>query len=245
MSLEAEHSPEEIRRRLEAKKRHSYLGDAILGAIDGCVTTFAVVAGAMGGKLSAGVALLLGTSNLLADGFSMAVGNFQRAKSEQELLQKIRKTEERHVAQIPEGEREEIRQIFAQKGFKEPVLSEIVLGITKDKKLWVDTMLIEEYGLELEKQSPTKTGLVTFLAFLSVGAVPLFPFCSSIFFNTEQMYSGSILATALAFFGIGALKGNIVRRPIFWSGFETLLIGSIAALLAYFVGFLLRGYISF
>src|SRR4030095_16791056 len=76
--LEKDHTPAAIRKRLESVKKSSYLGDVVLGAIDGCVTTFAVVSGVSGGQLPAAVALLLGTANLLADGFSMAVSNFQR-----------------------------------------------------------------------------------------------------------------------------------------------------------------------
>ena len=44
-SAEAEHSPDAISVRLANKPVHGYLGDAVLGAIDGCVTTFAIVAG--------------------------------------------------------------------------------------------------------------------------------------------------------------------------------------------------------
>src|SRR4029453_12310989 len=116
--LEKDHTPAAIRKRLESVKKTSYLGDVVLGAIDGCVTTFAVVSGVSGGQLPAAVALLLGTANLLADGFRMAVSNFQRAKSERELIENARRREERHIERIPDGETEEIRQIFLAKGFQ-------------------------------------------------------------------------------------------------------------------------------
>lgn len=239
VSLEAEHHPIAIQERLSAKKRHNYLGDAVLGALDGCVTTFAIVAGAFGGQLSARIALLLGTANLLADGFSMAISNYQKTKSERDLVAKIRRTEERHIEKIPEGEREEIRQVFQQKGFKEPVLGEIVEQITKDRKQWVDTMIVEEYGLALDGPNPLVAGWTTFLAFVLVGAIPLVPLCVPIL-QDEKMYLISITATALAFFGIGLLKGALVSHKIFWSGLETLLTGGIAAGLAYGVGSFIR-----
>ncbi len=116
--LEAEHRPDRIRERLGAEQRHSYLGDAVLGGIDGCVTTFAVVAGCAGGGLPAGVAILLGLANLLADGFSMAAGNFQAAKTRRDQVDRARLHEERHVEHVPEGEREEVRQIYRRKGFE-------------------------------------------------------------------------------------------------------------------------------
>lgn len=80
--LKADHEPHVIRSRLAVKARHGYLGDAVFGAIDGCVTTFAVVAGAMGGGLEHTVVVILGFANLIADGFSMAVGNYLSTKSE-------------------------------------------------------------------------------------------------------------------------------------------------------------------
>ena len=76
------HSEEAIAARLAGATRHSYLGDFVLGAVDGAVTTFAIVAGAAGAGLSSGVAIVLGLANVLADGFSMAAGNFLKAKAD-------------------------------------------------------------------------------------------------------------------------------------------------------------------
>lgn len=238
--LEAEHQPEIISERLEAKKQSSYLGDAVLGAIDGCVTTFAVVCGVLGGQLRPSVALLLGAANLLADGFSMAVSNYQRAKSERELIEKVRRTEERHIAKIPEGEKEEIYQIFRRKGFAEPILSQVVETITKDKKLWIDTMLTEEFGLSLAGTTPWKAGMATFLAFVLVGTTPLLPFVFAPIVSPSASFIWSFALTTIAFFFIGGIKGKILNLPVLRSGLETLLLGSGAALLAYGVTFGLR-----
>jgi hypothetical protein len=85
--LEPEHRPEAVRRRLAERRGQSYLGDAVLGGIDGCVTTFAVVAGAVGGGFPGLVVIVLGFANLLADGFSMAVSNYQGTKSQRERVE--------------------------------------------------------------------------------------------------------------------------------------------------------------
>jgi VIT1/CCC1 family predicted Fe2+/Mn2+ transporter len=238
--LQKEHTPEAIRRRLEVKKKLSYLGDAVLGAIDGCVTTFAVVAGASGGKLAPAIALLLGSANLLADGFSMAVSNYQRAKSERELLAKARIIEEKHIDQIPEGEKEEVRQIYQRKGFGEPLLGRIVEQITRDRRLWIDTMLQEEHGFSLREVSPLRSGLVTFLAFLVVGSIPLVPYL--LFFNLSPQwrFGASASLTVAAFFGIGFVKGILLNKPPLRTALETLGVGTGAAGLAYGVGSLLR-----
>jgi len=240
--LEAEHVPEAIAQRLAAKKKHSYLGDAVLGAIDGCVTTFAVVSGVVGANLPHGVAIVLGLANLLADGFSMAVSNYQRAKSDKERTEQARRREEKHIDEIPEGEREEIRQIFSRKGFEGSVLDEIVQIITQDRKRWVDTMLTEELGLQLEGPTPLKAGTITFVGFFLAGMIPLLPFLLTMHLTAQEVFFMSTCATGLSFFLIGVLKGWVLDRPLFFSGLETLLIGGCAAALAYIMGVWLRNF---
>lgn len=234
--LEAEHTAEAIRQRLAERKPYSYLGDAVLGAIDGCVTTFAVVAGVAGANLPRSVALILGLANLVADGFSMAVSNYQRNKSEREIIERARRTEERHIDEIPEGERREIEAIFAGKGFAGEVLRDIVRVITRDRRRWVDTMLTEELGLRLVAPHPHRAALITFVAFCAAGMIPLLPFVSPIAVGAAGMFWVSSVATATAFFAIGMAKGHVLDRPVLRSGLETLLVGGSAALLAYLVG---------
>jgi vacuolar iron transporter family protein len=237
--LEIEHHPHAIRDRLQERHRPRYLGDAVLGGIDGCVTTFAVVAGAVGGGLSAGVVVILGFANLLADGFSMGVSNYLGTKSELQEMDEIRRNELLHIEAVPHGEREEIRQIFASKGFEGEVLDKIVEVITSNHDLWIETMLREEHGFGSGVRKPIAAGLATFLAFLFVGLIPLLPFLAPRL-ATEQRFQFSAIITAIAFAAIGVAKGVVVKHSIVRSGFETLVVGSIAALLAYLVGFWLH-----
>jgi VIT1/CCC1 family predicted Fe2+/Mn2+ transporter len=237
--LVAEHQPAAIRRRLATEQEPSYLAAAVLGAIDGCVTTFAVVAGATGGGFAPVVVIVLGFANLIADGFSMAASNYLSIKSQREQVETARLREELHITRIPEGEREEIRQIFAQKGFSDVVLQRIVDTITGNHRLWVETMLTEELQLPARSPDPLRSGLATFLAFVLVGLVPLAPFLLP-GLPPAQAFAGSAVATALAFFAVGVAKGLALRRPPLRSGLETLLLGGAAAGLAYIVGYWLR-----
>ncbi|MEN8261661.1 MAG: VIT1/CCC1 transporter family protein, partial [Pseudomonadota bacterium] len=170
------HTPEEISSRLERGPVRSYVRDFIYGAIDGTVTTFSVVAGASGAALSADIVIILGVANLLADGFSMAVSNFLGTRAEEQLLAKTRRQEYAHIRIFPEGEREEIRQIFARKGFSGDDLEHVVTVITSDMECWVDTMLAEEHGLSLNGPQAWKAALATFVAFFIVGSIPLWTF---------------------------------------------------------------------
>lgn len=237
--LVAEHNPQAIERRLAAQRSHSYVGDAVLGGIDGCVTTFAVVAGSLGGGFSSTVLLVLGFANLVADGFSMAVSNYLGTKSTQAQVEQARREEERHIAWFPEGEREEIRQIFAQKGFSDETLDNIVATITVNRRLWVDTMLTEELGLPLEGPQALRAGGSTFVAFVLVGLIPLLPFLIP-GLAMGQAFAASIAATLLAFASIGVARGVVLQQPILKTALETLLTGGTAALLAYAVGYWLK-----
>lgn len=234
-----EHHPDAIRSRLAKSAKKQNISAAVLGAIDGCVTTFAIVSASVGAGLSASVALVLGLANLLADGFSMAVSNYESIKAEHEFAADIRRTEERHIEQVPAGEREEIRQIFASKGFEGEVLEKIVETICSDRRLWVDTMLVEEHGLQLSAPSAWRSALVTYSAFLCIGALPLLPFLFPGLAVRQQFILSAVVA-AMVFFSIGMMKSLVFSKPILRAGLSTLLTGGAAAGLAYLTGYLLR-----
>lgn len=173
-------------------KQHieDYLGEFVYGGIDGAVTTFAVVAGAVGAGFSAKVLLVLGFANLIADGFSMSVGAYLSNKSEQELMTKKGQS----IADEP---------------------------------------------------SPVINGFMTYLAFIFVGLVPLLAHTFDALFNngegaSTRLFMIASLLTAVAFIGIGILKSRVARTPIVRAITETLILGAIAAVLAYVLGDLLE-----
>jgi VIT1/CCC1 family predicted Fe2+/Mn2+ transporter len=234
--VEHGHSKEAIETRLASGPRISYLRDWIYGGIDGAVTTFAIVSGVVGAELSPAVILVLGFANLLADGFSMAASNFSGTRAEQEDVRRMREIEQRHILQEPDGEREEVRQIYRQKGFEGEDLEKVVSVLTADRHRWVQTMLTEEYGLPLDVRSPMLAAASTFSAFLICGLVPILPFLA----GTSSSFAISAALTGLVFFTIGAVKSR--WSPAHWlkSGLETFAVGAVAAGLAYAIGYLLR-----
>lgn len=237
--LEHSHTPENIAARLAGGPRTSYLRDWVYGGIDGTVTTFAVVAGVVGADLSARVILILGAANLLADGFSMAAANYSGTKTELDDYRRLRMQEERHIEVTPEGEREEIRQIYAAKGFEGDDLERTVDIITSSKTRWIDTMLAEEFGLALAQRAPLTAALVTFTAFLICGIVPILPFALGI---ANSMMAATLMS-GVVFFIIGSTKAKWSTQHWFWSGSETLAIGMVAAGIAYLVGLALKSVI--
>jgi VIT1/CCC1 family predicted Fe2+/Mn2+ transporter len=168
-----------------------YLREFVYGAIDGTVTTFAVVAGATGAGFGVGVVIVLGFANLIADGFSMGIGSYLSSKSAQEVAKKKGSDSE-------------------------------------------------------DDASPTLNGLTTFGAFVVIGIVPLLSYTYAAIFDVtlSNQFVISASLTAAAFVLIGLLKSHIAKTSKIRGVFETLILGTAAASVAYLVGKLLDGLTS-
>lgn len=246
LSLQSTHTPEAISERLASGPSQTYLKDMVYGAIDGAVTTFAIISGVAGAGLSTGVVIVLGLANLFADGFSMAASNYLGTRSENQYRDNIRRQEHAEIDSYPEGEREEIRQIFEMKGFQGEALESMVSVITADKRLWVDTMLQEEHGLAVEDSNPWLSGAFTFVAFLVAGSLPLMSFIVNVLVpgTIESPFVVSAAVTLVSFALVGVAKGYYVNQSYVVSAFETVLVGSLAASLAYAVGYGLQSLVG-
>lgn len=226
------HTPEAIAERLAEASKPSRLKDGVYGSIDGAVTTLAIVAGVEGAGLSPNVIVILGIANVLADGFSMAAGNFAGTRAEAEDVARLRAIEDDHITKVPDGEREELRQILAAKGLSGTALAEAVAAISSNRRAWIDYMLAEEYGVSTGATAPLRGATATFVAFLAAGMVPLLPFLLQI----EHAFLISVTLTFAVFITIGAIRSAWSLRKWWWTSLETLAIGGSAALIAFAVG---------
>lgn len=190
----------------EISSNGKYLKSGVYGGLDGIVTTFAVVAGVVGAGLSSSIILILGFANLIADGISMAVGDYISTKSQGEYYKK------------------DAKRVSAL--------------INKNKNFKAGEMINDELELVFDKTRSEKNALVTFFSFLIFGFVPLLIFVVGAIFNIN--FSNSFLIASIlsgiSMFILGISKSKITKRHPILSGIETLLIGSVAAAAAYFVG---------
>jgi VIT1/CCC1 family predicted Fe2+/Mn2+ transporter len=232
---------------LEAEEKHKqehgqYIKSLIYGGLDGIITTFAVVAGVAGASLSAGIVLILGFANLIADGLSMAIGDYLSTKAEEEYKQAERQRELWEVENYPEGEKKELVELYMARGLTWEDAATITDIISKNKKAWVDIMMIEELGIIEEKESPLKNAVVTFFSFAFFGFIPLIAYViTKVIAIGIFPFSLACILTGITLFSLGALKVKVTDRNWFVSGIEMLVVGGIAAASAYGIGVLLSG----
>ncbi|MBC5993310.1 VIT1/CCC1 transporter family protein [Pontibacter cellulosilyticus] len=219
-----------------------FLPEFVYGGIDGSITTFAVVAGATGANLDIPVVIILGFANLIADGFSMSVGNFFSTKASLDSYDKNKNIEYWEIENKRETEIEEIRQIYRNKGFKGELLEQVVEVITSDKDVWVETMMKEELEMTKDRKSPYQTAGMTFFSFLLIGFIPLAAYVYALVFETskQNLFIYACVLTGLAFCIIGVLKSMVNQKNAIRGIAETLFLGGIAAVLAYFAGAVLE-----
>jgi len=232
LALDHGHSRKEIESRISGSADGVYLRDAVYGGIDGAVTTFAIVAGVAGAGLEHKVIVALGIANVLADGFSMAAGNYAGMRADQENIERLRALEERHIREFPEGETLEIRAILEHKGLAGETLEAAVTAITSHKPLWEEMMLLHEHGVSPIDTKPRTAATVTFVAFVVAGCMPLAAFL----FNLSQPFAISIVLTVITFLLIGALKSRWSVLPWWYSALQTLAIGATAGAIAWLAG---------
>jgi vacuolar iron transporter family protein len=220
-------------------KESASIRDLVFGFGDGVNTSLGIVAGVGGAVISADVVILAALIGMFTGAKAMAVQNYLAVKSQREILESEISREEFEIKNMPERERQEIEQVYREKGFTGDDLKMVVDKITSNKDVWLKTMLTEELGLNLEiLGSPLRGALVMFGSFLVGGILPILPY-----FAVKAGLISSITAIGIAIaisitssFVVGALKGKLAKKNWIKGGIEMAGLGTGIALVGYGIG---------
>jgi vacuolar iron transporter family protein len=223
-----------LHERVDPHVRGRWLSDLILGAQDGLVNTLGVVLGVAAASASVRVTLAAGLAAGVAEGVSMAAVAYTSSVARGELFQAERDREYRHVALAPDVEREEIRRLYASKGFEGPLLDRVVETICANPDVWVAVMMAEEHRLlPVDRRASLKSAAVVGASALAGAVLPVAPFAA---FTRGPAIAMALVLGAAGLFGLGALKARVtVNRPL-RSGLSLAAIGILSAMAGYFVG---------
>lgn len=223
------------------KKSGEYIKSIIFGGMDGIITTFAVVSGATGGGLGIDVILILGFSNIIADALSMGVGDALSTKAENEYILKEREREEWELQNHPEGEKQEMYEIFEEKGLSAEDSKAVIDIMAKYPDFFVDAMMHYELEVEVpdEDDNPWIDGGITFASFIVFGIVPLLGYL--IFYSvpglgSQELFVIACCLTAVTLFLLGAIKTKVTAQKWYMGGLEIFALGSLTAACAYLIG---------
>lgn len=214
------------------------LSDIILGGQDGLVNVLGVLLGVAAASQETRIVIAAGLAATFAESISMAAVAYTSKLSEYEYYLSEMRREREEIREKPEVEREEIRQIYREKGFEGHLLEEIVRVITSNKKIWLETMMSDELKLSrMDRARPLKSAALVGISALVGSLIPLVPF----FFATIQasIYI-SILVSALTLFIVGAVKASMTVGKKTRSGLQMAIIGIVSALAGYCIGLLFR-----
>jgi VIT1/CCC1 family predicted Fe2+/Mn2+ transporter len=216
------------------------LGDIMFGLNDGLVASFAVTSGVAAAFTNPKIVLMAGLAEMLGGAVSMGLAAYASARAHYEFYLSESQREHDEIKRWPDRERDEVRAIYRSKGFRGPLLEQIVAHLTADPVRWRNVMMREELGFGAEtNKPPSRSALTVGGAYLVGAAVPLLPY---VFIAQPAGILASAIATVLTLFAVGAAKTIVTTRPWWRSGVESMGIGIAAALVTYGAGRLFAGH---
>jgi vacuolar iron transporter family protein len=242
MSYTHTHNPflDEVLHHLQRDphNRTSSLSDFILGAQDGLVNVLGVILGIAAATNDVRIVLVAGLATTFAESISMGAVAFTTTLADADHYQSELEREYRHIQEIPNLEKQEIRDIYTDKGFKDDLLDRIVDTVTANKDVWVAVMMAEEHQLApVDRKQAIRAAWIVGLSAVIGSLVPLAPF---MFLPVATSMWASVLVTALVLFAIGVYKARVTVGKPMRSGMEMAIIGTLSALAGYLVGILLK-----
>ena len=227
--------PEDVR---EPHRQASALSDIILGGQDGLVNVLGVILGVAAATRDPYIVLVAGLAATFAESVSMGAVAYTSTMADADFYESEREREYRHIRQMPHLERDEVRAIYYEKGFRNEMLENIVDTITDNPDIWVAVMMAEEHRLTpVDRKQALRSAIIVGVSAVVGSLIPLVPF---MLLPVETSIWVSILVTAVVLFAVGAYKARTtVGRP--WkSGLEMAVIGTVSALVGYAIGLLLK-----
>lgn len=214
--------------------------DVVIGMSDGLTVPFALAAGLSGAVQDHWLIVIAGAAEMAAGSIAMGLGGFMAARSDADSYQAELRREQREVDEVPEVERAEVRAIFAGYGLRDAPLEAAVDAIAADKAAWVRFMMREELGLEEpHPQRALRSSLTIGGSYIAGGIIPLLPYLWPLPVSTALLVSALVTLLALAVFGW--VKGQFTGLVPWRSALQTMLVGGLAAGVAYLIARLISG----
>jgi len=206
--------------------------DIVIGMSDGLTVPFALAAGLSGAVSSTSIIITAGLAEVAAGSIAMGLGGYLASRSDIEHYESERGRETREVADIPQAEIAEVAGMFKAYGLDDAEIAPIVAAFQKRPTSWVDFMMRFELGLERPDPKRAFSSAFTIAASYIVGG--LIPLLSYFILPTiGKALLWSIAVTLVALFAFGYFKGRFTGTAPLRSGFQTLLIGGLAAAAAF------------
>ena len=209
------------------------LGKILFGMEDGLVTALGTVLGVSAATNDPRIVLIAGIVATFAESVSMFFGSYLSAQAKKELYERAYKEEEREFHEEPKKEREELMIFYGKMGFGKKDAKNLTEKTMKDKKLFMNVMMREEFGMMPDHRgSPFKSALIYWIATL-IGMIAIVPFA---IMAVGQANIVSVALVMLTLFTAGALKTRYTKRSWIRSGLEMMAIGMFAAAVGYVAG---------
>jgi VIT1/CCC1 family predicted Fe2+/Mn2+ transporter len=218
----------------EAHRQNNWLRDVILGGQDGLVNILGIILGVIAGGGSDVVLLAAGFAAAITESISMAAVGYTSSVSERDYYEAEKAREMAEIGTMPEAERQEIRDIYAAKGFSGQLLDGVVDTITANRDTWLVTMMDEELHLQpVQSRDILRTAVVIGIATLIGHLIPLAPF---LVLPRTPAVVVAIVLSAVALFAVGAYTAVTLVGDWRRSGLKFLAIGLGAAAIGFLVG---------
>ena len=212
--------------------------DIVIGMADGLTVPFALAAGLSGAVASSGLVVTAGLAEIAAGSIAMGLGGYLAAKTDLEHYASERLRELRETQHIPEREAEEVSEIFRGYGLRDEQIAPLIETLQANPTQWVDFMMRFELGLE--EPDPTRARISAWtiaLSYVVGGLIPLLPYMVVSDIHTALWWS--VAVTPVALFVFGYVKSGFTGVPPWRGGFQTVLVGGLAAAAAFGIARLL------